>query len=59
VVVDDDGAIKTFCVYGAPSEQMTRDHADAFGVHTITNVYELVDDVTPEEIRSRAAAAKT
>jgi ligand-binding SRPBCC domain-containing protein len=59
VVVDDDGAIKTFCVYGAPTEQMIRDHADAFGAHTITNIYELVGDVTPEEIRSRAAAAKT
>jgi ligand-binding SRPBCC domain-containing protein len=59
VVVDDDGAITTFCVYGAPSQEMIREHADAFGAHTITNIYELVDDVTPEEIRSRAAAAKT
>src|SRR6266498_5215742 len=57
VVVDDEGAIKTFCVYGAPNEEMIREHADAFGAHTITAVYELVDDVTPEEIRSRAAAA--
>jgi hypothetical protein len=58
VVVDDAGAIKTFCVYGAPDEEMIREHADAFGAHSITNVYELVDDVTPEEIRRRAAAAQ-
>ncbi len=58
VVVDDEGAIKTFCVYGAPDEAMIREHADAFGAHSITNVYELVDDVTPEEIRRRATAAQ-
>ena len=58
VVVDDDGAIKTFCVYEAPDEAMIREHADAFGAHSITNIYELVDDVTPEEIRRRATAAQ-
>jgi hypothetical protein len=35
---------------------MLREHADAFGSHVITNLYELVDDVTPEEVRRRAAA---
>jgi hypothetical protein len=57
VVVDDDGAVKTFCIYAAPNEEMIREHADAFGAHMISNVYEIVDDVTPEEIRRRAAAA--
>jgi hypothetical protein len=57
VVVDDNGAIKTFCIYEAPNEEMIREHADAFGAHMISNVYEIVDDVTPEEIRRRAAAA--
>jgi hypothetical protein len=37
---------------------MIREHADAFGAHMISNVYEIVDDVTPEEIRRRAAAAR-
>ena len=59
VVATDDGEIVTFCVYGAPTEEMIREHADAFGSHTITNLYELVDDVTPDEIRRRFAAAKT
>lgn len=59
IVATDDGEIVTFCVYGAPSEEMIREHAAAFGSHTITNVYELVDDVTPTEIQRRAAAAKT
>ena len=59
VVATDDGEIVTFCVYGAPTEEMIREHADAFGSHTITNLYELVDDVTPAEIRRRVAAATT
>jgi hypothetical protein len=59
VVVDDNGGIKTFCIYAAPNEKMLREHADAFGSHVITNLYELVDDVTPEEVRRRAAAAQT
>jgi hypothetical protein len=57
VVVDEKGAIKTFCVYAAPDEEMIRKHSDAFGAHSITNVYELVDDVTPDEIRRRAVVA--
>src|SRR5512133_901468 len=59
VVVADDGATETFCIYGAPNEEMLREHADAFGSHVITHLYELVDDVTPEEVRRRAAAART
>jgi len=58
VVIDDDGAIKTFCIYEAPSEEMIREHAAEFGAHEIYNLYELVDDVTPEEIRRRATAAQ-
>jgi hypothetical protein len=57
VVVDDDGAIKTFCIYEAPDEQTLREHSDAFGAHVITNLYEVVDDITPEDVRRRAAAA--
>ena len=55
--MDDDGAIKTYCIYSAPTEEMLREHADGFGAHVITNLYEIVDDVTPEDVRRRAAAA--
>ena len=55
IVVGDDGEVLTFCVYGAPSEEMIHEHALAFGSHTITRIYELLDDVTPAEIRRRAA----
>ncbi len=57
VVATDEGEIVTFCIYGAPSEEMIREHAKAFGSHMITNLYELLDDVTPEEIRRRVGAA--
>jgi hypothetical protein len=47
--------VLTFCVYGAPNEEMIHEHAEAFGSHTITRIYELLEDVTPAEIRRRAA----
>jgi hypothetical protein len=56
VCVDPDGAIITYCVYSAPSEQMIRDHADGFGGHTITHLYEIADDVTPSDLQKRAAS---
>jgi hypothetical protein len=56
VVSTDDGQIVTYCLYEAPNEQMIREHADAFGSHTITKISEVVDDVTPDEIRRRVAA---
>ena len=58
VVATADGEILTFCVYSAPTEAMIREHAEAFGAHTITNVFELVDDVSPVEIRRRVSAAR-
>jgi len=46
IVATDEGEIVTYCVYGAPTEQMIHEHAEAFGSHTITNIFEIVDDVT-------------
>jgi hypothetical protein len=46
--------VLTFCVYGAPNEEMIREHAEAFGSHTVSRIYELLEDVTPAEIRRRA-----
>lgn len=57
IVATDRGEILSYCVYGAPSEEMIREHAAAFGSHTISNVSEIVDDVTPDEVRRRAASA--
>jgi ligand-binding SRPBCC domain-containing protein len=59
IVATDEGEIITYCVYGAPTEEMIREHAEAFGSHTITNIFEIVDDVTPAEVRRRAASVRT
>jgi hypothetical protein len=47
VCADDDGAIKSFCVYTAPSTDRLQEHADHVGGHTLT-IYEIVGDLTPE-----------
>ena len=58
IVATDEGEILSYCVYGAPSEATIREHADSFGSHTISNIFEIVDDVTPDEVRRRAASMR-
>jgi hypothetical protein len=58
IVSTNDGEIVTYCVYGAPTEEIIREHSDAFGSHTITNIFEIVDDVTPAEVRRRVASVQ-
>jgi hypothetical protein len=57
VCVDEDGGITTFCVYEAPDAQAIREHAEAFGRHSVVRIYELLEDLTPLDVRGRAAAA--
>ena len=49
VIVDDDGNVRTFCVYGAPSEEAVREHAAALGEHTLDELVEIAGDVTPAD----------
>ena len=49
VVVNDDGRVRTFCVYEAPSEEVVRDHSSRLGQHRIDSIDEIVGDVTPED----------
>jgi hypothetical protein len=56
ICVDGDGAITSFCVYEAPDEQTIHDHAEAFGSHTISRIYEIADEVTPTEVRRRTGS---
>jgi hypothetical protein len=49
VVIDENGTPKSYCVYGAPSEQMVRDHADLLGDHFIQEIYEIAGDVSPAD----------
>ena len=52
VVVDDDGNVRTFCVYAAPDEAMVREHATRLGRHTVDSVDEIAGDVTPADFPS-------
>jgi hypothetical protein len=49
VVITDDGAVKTYCVYDAPSEELVRRHAEELGAHDVEAVYEVAGDVTPDD----------
>ena len=35
VVVDSDGTPRSFCIYGAPNEEMVVEHAKRLGEHTV------------------------
>ena len=49
VVVGDDGAPKSYCVYSAPTEEMVREHSRLLGDHFIQEIYEIAGDVTPND----------
>ena len=52
VVVDDEGKVKTYCVYSAPSEEKVREHATRLGKHEIDALHEIAGDVTPADFPS-------
>jgi hypothetical protein len=49
VVVDEEGSVKSFCVYDAPDEETVRRHGTELGFHDIVGVYEIAGDVTPAD----------
>jgi hypothetical protein len=49
VVVDDEGAVKTYCVYGAPSEEIVLRHAEELGLHDVQRISEIAGDVSPDD----------
>jgi hypothetical protein len=49
VVVDDVGAVKSYCVYEAPSEDVVRRHSDQLGLHEIEGISEIAGDVSPDD----------
>jgi hypothetical protein len=49
VVLNRQGAPKSFCVYDAPSEEMALEHAERLGDHSVDAIYEIVGDVTPDD----------
>jgi hypothetical protein len=49
VVMDEEGKVKTFCVYNAPNIEMVRSHSASLGEHALDRIYEIGGDVTPDD----------
>src|SRR3954451_22871468 len=49
VVVDGDANVKTYCIYEAPDEDVVRRHAEMLGWHRVEGIYEIAEDVTPDD----------
>jgi hypothetical protein len=49
VVVDENGGVRTFCVYGAPDLATVEGHAAALGQHNVDHIHEIAGDVTPSD----------
>jgi hypothetical protein len=52
VVLDDDGTVRTFCVYSGPNETDLLKHAAELGDHEVLRIAEIAGDVTPEDFPS-------
>jgi hypothetical protein len=50
VEADETGAVRTFCVYESPNEELVRGHNEAIGGVKIVNIYQLAGDVAPADI---------
>jgi hypothetical protein len=49
VVVDEQGNVKTFCMYSAPDKETVRQHAELLGEHRVERINEVAGDVTPDD----------
>jgi hypothetical protein len=49
VVVDGEGTVRTYCVYGAPDEDVVLEHSKRLGAHDIEGLHEIAGDVSPAD----------
>jgi Protein of unknown function (DUF4242) len=49
VVMDEDGTLKSYCIYSSPDTELIREHADMLGQHTIKSIYEIGGDISPDD----------
>jgi uncharacterized protein DUF4242 len=49
IIVDDEGNVRSYCVYDAPNEDIVRQHSKKLGQHTIDALDEIAGDVTPAD----------
>lgn len=50
VCIDDDGAMKSFCVYSAPNLERLQEHADWISEDEVNTIHEIVGEITPEQV---------
>src|ERR1700751_3217425 len=46
-VMDEEGRLKTYCVYASPNPELIREHAELLGDHSIHHIYEIGGDNSP------------
>lgn len=49
MVMDEDGQLKSFCVYYSPNTELIREHAEQLGDHTVKGIYEIGGDISPAD----------
>ena len=49
VASDEEGFVRTFCLYEGPNAERCREHGEATGNHEILNVHEIAHDAAPSE----------
>jgi hypothetical protein len=49
VVMAEDGQLLSFCVYSSPNTELIREHGVLLGDHTITGIYEIGGDISPDD----------
>ncbi len=49
MVMDEDGELKSFCVYSSPNRELIQDHAALLGDHTVRVIYEIGGDISPAD----------
>lgn len=49
VVMDEQGNLKSFCVYTSPNTGLIREHAGMLGDHSVGGIYEIGGDISPDE----------
>jgi uncharacterized protein DUF4242 len=49
VIVDENGGVRTFCIYSAPDKETVKEHASALGRHNLDQIHEIAGDVTPAD----------
>jgi hypothetical protein len=48
-VMDEDGQLKSYCVYSSPNTDLIREHAALLGGHSIHHIYEIGGDLSPDD----------